>query len=226
MSCVGIEQLESRNLMSTAPSAPVAPLPTAVLVGPVLTITGTGEADTVVVGLGADKNSVVVQMCNKNGAVVKTFPKALVWAAVIDGRAGDDTVLVSEAYGQFVPTLMIGGAGNDVLIGGSAADILVGDTICDAGKKCGSLGADTNADAAGDDILIGGGGNDFLFGGAGNDILLGGAGNDYLDGGTGSNILIGDEGVNHVKAQSDADVVICNLTDIVDAAAGATVVTA
>src|SRR5206468_328927 len=59
MSCVGIEQLESRNLMSTAPSAPVAPLPTAVLVGPVLTITGTGEADTVVVGLGADKNSVV-----------------------------------------------------------------------------------------------------------------------------------------------------------------------
>src|SRR5205809_232433 len=119
----GVEQLESRNLMSATPAAP---LPTAALVGPVLTITGTGEAD--------------------------------------------------------------------------AAGI------------CNNLGSDANRGAGGNDILVGGGGDDFLFGGSGDDILLGGAGDDYLNGGTGSNIIISDEGVNHIKAQSDADIVICNMS--------------
>src|SRR5436190_23529696 len=122
----GIEALELRELMSASPTNP---LPTAALVGPVLTVTGTAESDTVIVGLSADKKSVVVQMGNKNGTVTKTFPKAFVWAAVVDGRAADDMLQVNEAYGQFVPTLMIGGAGGDVLGGGSAGDILVGDTL-------------------------------------------------------------------------------------------------
>lgn len=205
----GIESLESRNLMSAAP------VPSAVLVGPVLMISGTDESDTIVVGRGADKKSVVVQMANKNGMVTKTFPKAFVWAAVVDGRAGDDTLQVSEAFGTFVPTLMVGGQGADVMGGGSADDVLVGDDLFPARGTA----------AGGDDIMTGGDGDDVMLGGEGNDVMLGGTGADYLDGGTGSNVLIGDDGRNRIKARSETDVVICNVTDIVDAAAGATVIT-
>jgi Ca2+-binding RTX toxin-like protein len=228
MSCL-IEQLESRTLMSAAPA-----LPSASMVGQVLRISGTADSDTIVVGLAADSKSVLVQMSNSSGTATRTFAKGSVGSVVIEGGAGDDMLIVDEAFGKFVPTLMIGGAGSDVLIGGSAGDVLVGDSGRDAGKECarsgalagvanGVLNSDKDNSAAGDDVLIGNGGDDYLFGGRGCDVILGGDGDDYLDGGLGDNILIGDAGQDHIHAQSVTDLVIGGPGDVIDVAAGATV---
>src|SRR3954468_11557609 len=123
-----IETLESRTLMSATPVSG------AVLIGKVLSISGSAESDMIIVGLTADNKSVFVQVNNSGGMTTRTFPKASVGSVVIEGGAGDDMMIVDESWGKFVPTLMIGGDGSDLLIGGSADDILVGDGGRDAAK--------------------------------------------------------------------------------------------
>jgi Ca2+-binding RTX toxin-like protein len=225
-----IEALESRTLMSASPAA----LPSVEMVGKVLRVSGTAESDMIGVGVAEDGLSVFVQVSNNNGMATRTFPRASVGTVVIEGGAGDDMLIIEEAFGRFVPALLIGGSGSDVLIGGSSGDVLIGDFGRDAGKECarsgalaglanGILNSDKGSLFAGDDVLIGDGGDDFLYGGAGSDVTFGGNGDDFLDGGTGSNILIDDAGRNRFKAGSATDLVICNSEDLVDAAVGATV---
>jgi Ca2+-binding RTX toxin-like protein len=75
------------------------------------------------------------------------------------GQAGDDFISARDVK---IPTMLFGGAGNDVLIGGH-----------------------------GPNVLVGGDGNDVLIGGSGRNILIGGGGSDLLIGGPRSDILIG-----------------------------------
>jgi CSLREA domain-containing protein len=76
------------------------------------------------------------------------------------GGAGNDIIQVAGAI--TLPTLLDGGAGNDVIKGGN-----------------------------GNNIILGGAGVHFLTGGNGRDILIGGAGTDILAGNGGDDILIG-----------------------------------
>ena len=113
---------------------------------------------------------------------------------VLDGREGDDTLIVgtqvgahdraNEAYGGDGNDVIQGsgsqlnawgGAGNDVIKGSTKGDYLHGD----AGK-------DRISGGDGADFITGGDGDDVLEGGAGADRLLGGAGADHFVFGPGS----------------------------------------
>jgi Ca2+-binding RTX toxin-like protein len=90
------------------------------------------------------------------------------------GRAGDDTITLTEANGALPKADLYGGAGDDTLTGGSGNDRLYGQ--------------------AGSDTLLGKGGADLLFGGAGNDVLTGGTGNDQVFGQAGNDRMIWNPG--------------------------------
>jgi Ca2+-binding RTX toxin-like protein len=79
-----------------------------------------------------------------------------------------------------VRSLLVGGAGTQVMKGGSATSIIYGR---------GSNGVLTGG--AADDFIYGGDGFNTIFGLAGNDILSGGAGSNVISGGAGSNIFYG-----------------------------------
>ncbi|WP_439423117.1 calcium-binding protein [Saccharothrix sp. HUAS TT10] len=79
-----------------------------------------------------------------------------VTAVVLDGRDGDDGLLVRDPMSVH----LLGGAGNDVLNGSDGDDVLDG--------------------GSGDDVLHGGAGDDALTGGPGADVLDGGADDDVV----------------------------------------------
>ncbi len=141
-------------------------------------------------------------------------------ADLIDGGAGNDTILAGEGNdtvtggdgddsveGGFGDDSLSGGAGADVIRGDDGADILSGgddaDTIFggdgndlvqgDGGNDYldGDFADDTLQGGDGDDILQGSEGNDLLSGDAGADTLMGGFGSDTVDGGAGNDLLIG-----------------------------------
>lgn len=97
---------------------------------------------------------------------------------VIDGGAGDDTILA--------------GAGGDTITGGAGNDLIDGDTGEDVID--GGAGNDTITAGTGDDIVTGGAGADVITGGAGadtllgrddRDVFLGASPGDFIDGGEG-----------------------------------------
>ena len=106
---------------------------------------------------------------------------------VVSGGAADD--ILGGTQGR---DLISGGAGDDLIDGKDGDDILLGD----AGKDIiyGWTGQDVLFGGDGDDLLSGENDNDELFGEAGADILSGGRGDDFLDGGEGRDDLKGDTG--------------------------------
>ncbi|WP_378949001.1 Hint domain-containing protein [Paracoccus sp. R86501] len=110
-------------------------------------------------------------------------------AGVVDGTAGNDTIVVGgyiDPEGDRATTgadIIDGKAGDDFINGGAGNDSIIGGT-----------GNDTLLGGAGNDTLLGGDGNDSLDGGDGDDTLQGGAGNDTLFGGAGTNTVFGGEG--------------------------------
>lgn len=135
------------------------------------------------------------------------YPLAAVRALVVDGRAGDDVLCVSDAVRSRVT--LIGGDGDDVLRGGAGPDVLLGgngnDTLdgTRGGDGCwGGPGIDTAdyaARTAGVRVTIDGRANDGRPGEADNvardvENVAGGSGDDYLAGGTAANVLRGNGG--------------------------------
>jgi Ca2+-binding RTX toxin-like protein len=108
---------------------------------------------------------------------------------VADGGQGD-TIL--ELSNIFVPTVLSGGNGNDLIRGGTLNDEISGGSGWD--RLHGNAGDDRLSGGRGDDMLYGGDGVDSLFGNEDNDILLAGAGDDFGDGGDGSDRLNGADG--------------------------------
>jgi Ca2+-binding RTX toxin-like protein len=165
------------NALSTQTGAIAAPAAggiSAVFISPVgvLTVIGTGQADTIVVSRDAAGKLLV-----NGGAVpiVGSVPTVANTSLIeLFGQAGDDTLTLNEANGALPSALLFGGSGNDTLTGGSGADQLFGE--------------------GGNDTLLGKGGNDLLFGGAGKDLLIGGDGDDQVFGEAGDDTLIWNPG--------------------------------
>ena len=126
---------------------------------------GTGDADTLAGGTGADA------LYGLGGA------------DTLDGKGGNDVI-----FGGAGDDTLTGGTGADTLVGGAGDDTLTGGTGADT--LVGGAGDDTLTGGAGADTLVGGAGDDTLTGGAGNDTFSFalGDGNDTIgDWSTGTN---------------------------------------
>ena len=139
-----------------------------------------GAANTIVVGLTADQQSIDVSVSypatrHSTKVINETFPVANVHTMLIDGGSKGDYIAIDQTNGSFtVPTTIMAGGGNDTVLGGDEPDSIIGGN--------------------GNDCLSGGGGNDTLNGQAGHDTLLGGDGDDVLRDTGGHNSLNGGDG--------------------------------
>jgi Ca2+-binding RTX toxin-like protein len=174
-----LETLESRRLYAADPGG-TATIDTST---PRLDVEGTRKADQINVDLNTTTGNIDVLI---NGVAAGSFDPALVSAGIrIDGRAGNDTIVVGSAI--TLPVEIRGDKGNDSITGGSG-----GDTID------GGAGRDSCAGGAGDDSLRGGNGHDSLSGGSGSDDLDGENGNDSCDGGDDSDSVVGGNGRDNI----------------------------
>lgn len=162
-----LEALERRNV----PTATVS------LQSQVLTIQGDDTADTVAV-VQAGNNIVVLGTVQAASGGTSTMPLVFsrtdVKSIFFDGAGGNDLFVNATR----LPSVALGGAGDDILVGGR-----------------------------GRDVLIGGDGNDILVGGRG-DTLVGGAGNDQLFGQRGTHMMdaSGPDNSNSMGSQSQNQV--------------------
>lgn len=155
----------------------------------VLTITGTGLADTASV-IASSRITLSVTLNH----VTSSYSTSAVGKIVFYGLDGDDTFTNSTS----IPSTINGGDGNDILNGGSGDDFIVGgygqDTIH------GNAGDDTIWGSGGSDTLYGDDGDDVIFGHGGNDEIHGGAGRDTINGGSGNDTIFGDSGQDLIVA--------------------------
>ncbi len=169
-----IERLEDRRLFTTI-----------AMNGHVLDVVGVAQtANTITVGLSADRGSIVatITYVTGRGAHAKThsvsdsFPlDGTLTSVKIVGGDRADLIRIDQTYGSFpIMTSIYGGAGNDTIYGGDEPDYVAGQ--------------------AGNDYVNGGAGDDSLYGMAGNDTLIGGPGDDFLSGRRGRDSLEGDAG--------------------------------
>jgi hypothetical protein len=190
---LSIETLESREMMAAD----------AVLVGGVLNITGTEQADRIVVSqvttpIGLMTVNVTIQdIATGNQLINKSFINSSVVSVKVDCFGGDD---VAENNTN-KPSTMYGDNGTDRLVGGSAVDTLFSGRIYDQVENTGSTligngGNDYLYGCDRNDVLEGGDGDDQLMGARGDDTLRGGANSDRLFGGLGRDTLFGDGGAD------------------------------
>lgn len=111
---------------------------------------------------------------------------------IIEGDAGDDTVLVTASLKSGVDVInFYGAAGDDRLFSLDAADVMISAKGgAGADRLFGGLSRDVLRGGADDDILLGGAGDDLLQGDAGNDVLIGGGGRDVATGGAGADRFV------------------------------------
>jgi Ca2+-binding RTX toxin-like protein len=179
-----IEGLEHRTLLS------------ANLAGGVLTVTGTGGNDNIMIRMGRDETtgakvlivSEVVRPAEdatttggtgtEPTPTVTTFDPAAVTSIVVNAGAGDDRVwLKGNRKNPFTAAATLNGeAGDDRLSGGG-----------------------------GNDVLNGGDGNDRLDGGDGDDAINGGAGDDRINGGRGADTIDGGDNTALTNADGTAN---------------------
>lgn len=166
-------------IASLAATVPADASVTAVVADGVLTVTGDGEADTVVVTCGADANAKV----NDVDPVPTTACADLMGITVAAG-AGADIVDLRAVDATGFPALA------DVLIAtGGGTDRIEGSGL-----------PDTVTPGAGDDVVRTGDGDDTLIDGIGADRLSGGDGDDFFDGVIrAGNVLRGGHGVDEAS---------------------------
>lgn len=175
-----IEGLEERSLLTAG----------SITTGPIIGLTPTTSLNNGVlkiVGTNQDDNLFVKQM---NGQIsvlglAGSYSAAQVSKIEVYGLGGNDWIrLDSEALGGqsiLKPTMIKGGAGNDLIMGSAAADQIFGE--------------------AGDDTLYGRNGNDYLNGGLGRDKAYGGLGNDQIVGDFADYQLSGQSGMDTIMFQ-------------------------
>ena len=100
---------------------------TAAIVGNQLQVTGDGADDSITLRLLAGDTTQVEVL---DGAVVRgTFARATFASILVQGGAGNDTILISDANGVFTDahvTVIDGGDGNDTITGGAGGEALSG----------------------------------------------------------------------------------------------------
>jgi len=167
LNCAIVESLESRRLLSAAPT----------LTGGILSISGTVGDDNIRISLGKDTSKLAVKV---NGAVT-LFDLASVTKIKIDGLEGNDTICIRQHHGKInIASEIDGGDGDDRIVAGNGNDLISG-----------GAGDDKIFGGRGDDTLLGGDGNDKLRGGGGSDVLNGARGRDRLRGGAGIDHFLG-----------------------------------
>jgi hypothetical protein len=155
-------------------------LPSVSFAGGVLSVGGTGGADTIQV---SRPSADVIQVRVSSTGEVRNFASSKVNEIEVRGGAGDDVIVVGKTL--TVPTALFGGRGHDTLLGGGGDDTIHGDR--------------------GADSIRGRGGNDDLFGDDGGDDIRGGVGDDSLDGGNGRDDCNGGDGTDDVVNGMDAE---------------------
>ena len=217
-----LESLEDRRLLS------------ATLAAGVLTITGTDNADRVLVTTFMDKvfvvESTVTPGTNGGRPTVSStrasFNRADVHSLEANLGAGNDRIAVSDGGffsrdgGDPINSTLNGGAGDDVLVSGRGNDTLNGGEGNDLLSSDG--GDDTVNGGAGNDAMSGGAGKDTMNGDSGNDALSGGAGDDTLNGDDGRDLLDGGRGADHLNGGAGNDLIFAvdfSDTDVIDGGA-------
>ena len=161
----------------------------------ILRVTGTAGSDHIRVTHEHDHDHFAHhQIVVRENHSVQTFDADQVVRVVVDGGAGNDSILAAHLPET---AILIGGAGNDALFGGDGNDSLAGGD-----------GSDILYGGAGNDTLNGGRGRDRLFGGSGDDTLVAADGElDYLNGGSGHDQALidrrGDSHDGHVLHRGD-----------------------
>ncbi|MDB5326851.1 MAG: hypothetical protein JWM57_2420 [Phycisphaerales bacterium] len=194
-------------------SVPVQGADFATLVSGVLTIQGTGDADSIAVG----RTKSIVQV-TVNGQT-QTFGVSDVLKLVIVGLGGNDKIGLASVVtasanidGGTGNDFIIGGLGNDTINGGEGNNSILGgagDDRLAAGSGAdtifGGEGRDRISGLGGNDSLSGDGGRDILSGGDGADVILGGASSDTLYGNAGDDILNGLGGIDYLDGGDGKD---------------------
>jgi Ca2+-binding RTX toxin-like protein len=193
----------------------------------ILTINGTGNADTIVVTEAVHSGFDTIRV-SVNG-IVSYFGKQEIERIEIFAGAGNDSVNFSTiaintyAFGDVGDDTIAGGFGRDTLSGAGGKNRLFGgdgdDRLNGSGSRdylAGENGDDRIYGNGGSDTLVGGGNVDRLFGGdsedsligdSSNDKLYGDAGDDTLFGGKGSDLLDGGDGEDTRQSPDSADVI-------------------
>lgn len=178
------------------------------LSGGILTINGTGVADTVMISASGTHLLIDHRSAGDTTTAHQPYPLTSVSSMVFNGYAGDDR-LTNTSNRRMTAD---GGEGNDTLTDGSAASTLRGGAGVDSLR--GGPGNDVIYGGAGNDMLYGEGGTDrlygedhadSLFGGDSADTLLGGYGDDALYGDTGADLLFGNAGNDQLRGGNDND---------------------
>lgn len=131
----------------------------------------------------------------------------------IQGGAGNDSIFGGVGndmlYGNDGDDLIDGGAGSDAIYGGAGTDLAdysartaSVNISLDQSANDGEFGENDNImndtegakGGAGNDFFTGNSGNNVFYGGAGNDFFHGGAGQDFVRGGDGDDVIYGDNG--------------------------------
>jgi hypothetical protein len=200
-----IESLEPRKMLRADVS----------LVGRELVVTGSrAAAQAVTVELTPDGLDLEVIVASGASLIVdENFAMAFISRIkVVCGTGphvrghgfGGQSVTIGDASAPVtMPTLIIGGRGNDTLLGGVGPDTILG-----------GGGNDLIVAGAARNILCGGAGNDTIFGASVADLIVGGPGNDQIQsGGTapppvpGANGMVPLAGDDTIYAGAGADVV-------------------
>jgi Ca2+-binding RTX toxin-like protein len=187
---LSIENLERREMMAAD----------AVLAGGVLSVTGTEQADHIILSQATVNGLMTVKVTITDiatGATLlqKSFMNSSVNKIKVECGSGNDIAENNTTK----PSEMYGDNGADRLVGGSAVDLLFGARIYDQVENegntlIGNAGNDICYGVAANDVMEGGAGDDQLWGGRGDDTLRGGANNDTLFGDGGVDTLFGDDG--------------------------------
>jgi Ca2+-binding RTX toxin-like protein len=153
-------------------AVPASAATTATFSSGVLTVTGDGAENSIVISRDAAGRILV----NKGAIPVSGGTPTVANTTLIrvDGLDGRDGIALDQANGALPAARLSGGAGNDILTGGSSDDQLFGQS--------------------GNDTLVSGGGFDLLFGGRDNDTLTGGDADDQAFGQGGSDRMIWNPG--------------------------------
>jgi Ca2+-binding RTX toxin-like protein len=230
---LGLEGLESRDLMAVAvtsdlkvtqPLQTIAPSTVTVSIeNNDLVIRGTDAADDVKVSYVGGKFVVNVKTLVDDRVISSTTTWRVTGGDVLFyGNKGDDKLATAFSSGNYLRVTANGGDGNDQLNGSWGKDNLQGgagyDTLIGQGANDlldGGLGMDYIDGGDGDDtiwcgadyegaLVYGGRGNDTITGSYGPDDLHGGGGNDTIDGSYGEDHLYGDGDNDTLRAGNDS----------------------
>lgn len=171
--------------MAAAPASAVASGVISTLVDGELRITGTPQANNLLVRVSATNTQIVEVMTGLSRVPEFAFRRPEVTKIVVDAGVGDDTVTLADTLGA-LPASLSGGDGEDRLTGGPGDEVFLG-------------GADA-------DTVDGRGGSDLLLLGSGDDqaVWTPSHGRDVVEGQTGSDAVTvdGTTGSDHVEVRA------------------------